>query len=92
MICYIIAHCATHLTIVFPDTQLLFVRNALWHCGYGALWVVGPQPPSHIEEVGSRELLLALGWVLSFRNLLESLLAERVYKLDTLSSAPKVRP
>ncbi|KAI7804547.1 tubulin epsilon and delta complex protein 1 [Triplophysa rosa] len=71
------------------DTQLLFVRSALWHCGYGALWVVGPQPPSHIEEVGSRDLLLALGWVLSFRNLLESLLAEKVYQLDTLSSAPK---
>nr|XP_055028436.1 tubulin epsilon and delta complex protein 1 isoform X2 [Misgurnus anguillicaudatus] len=71
------------------DTQLLFVKSALWHCGYGAPWVVGPWSPSHIEEVGSRDLLLAFGWVLSHRNLLEFLLAEKVHQLDTLSSAPK---
>lgn len=71
------------------DTQLQFVKSVLWHCGYGALWVVGPEPPSHIEEVGSRDLLLAFGWVLSYRNLLESLLAEKVYQLDALASAPK---
>ncbi|XP_051502658.1 tubulin epsilon and delta complex protein 1-like isoform X2 [Myxocyprinus asiaticus] len=72
------------------DTQLLFVRSALWHCGYGAPWVVAPRPPSHLEEVGSRELLLAFGWVLSSGKLLEFLLAEKVHDLDTLSSAPRV--
>lgn len=72
------------------DTQLLFVKSALWHCGYGAPWVVGPRSPSTIEEAGSRDLLLAFGWVLSHRNLLEFLLAEKVHQLDTLSSAPKV--
>ncbi|KAK9960143.1 hypothetical protein ABG768_010218 [Culter alburnus] len=72
------------------DMQLLFVRSALWHCGYGAPWVVGPRPPSHIEEVGSRDLLLALGWVLSSGNLLDFLLAEKVHQLDMLSSAPTI--
>ncbi|XP_055028435.2 tubulin epsilon and delta complex protein 1 isoform X1 [Misgurnus anguillicaudatus] len=71
------------------DTQLLFVKSALWHCGYGAPWVVGPRSPSHVKEVGSRDLLLAFGWVLSHRNLLEFLLAEKVHQLDTLSSAAK---
>lgn len=84
--------CPLYLTIMLTDTQLLFVKSALWHCGYGALWVVGPRTPSHIEEVGSRDLLLAFGWVLSYKNLLETLLAEKVYQLDTLSSAPKVSP
>ncbi|ROL53587.1 hypothetical protein DPX16_4359 [Anabarilius grahami] len=72
------------------DMQLLFVRSALWHCGYGAPWVVGPRPPSHIEEVGSRDLLLAFGWVLSSGNLLDFLLAEKVHQLDMLSSAPVI--
>ncbi|KTG40468.1 hypothetical protein cypCar_00002872, partial [Cyprinus carpio] len=72
------------------DVQLLFVRSALCHCGYGAPWVVGPRSPSHIEEVGSRDLLLAFGWVLSSGNLLDFLLAEKVHQLDTLSSAPKI--
>ncbi|XP_058606281.1 tubulin epsilon and delta complex protein 1 isoform X2 [Onychostoma macrolepis] len=70
------------------DVQLLFVRSALCHCGYGATWVVGPRPPSHIEEVGSRDLLLAFSWVLSSGNLLDFLLAEKVHQLETLSSAP----
>ncbi|XP_067311424.1 tubulin epsilon and delta complex protein 1 [Pseudorasbora parva] len=70
------------------DMQLLYVRSALWHCGYGAPWVVGPRPPSDIEEVGSRDLLLALGWVLSSGNLLDVLLAEKVHQLDMLLSAP----
>ncbi|XP_059376592.1 tubulin epsilon and delta complex protein 1-like [Carassius carassius] len=72
------------------DVQLLFVRSALCHCGYGPPWVVGPQPPSHIEEVGSRDQLLAFGWVLSSGNLLDFLLAEKVHQLDTLSSAPMI--
>ncbi|XP_018921247.1 tubulin epsilon and delta complex protein 1-like isoform X1 [Cyprinus carpio] len=72
------------------DVQLLFVRSALCHCGYGAPWVVGPRSRSHIEEVGSRDLLLAFGWVLSSGNLLDFLLAEKVHQLDTLSSAPKI--
>ncbi|XP_073683464.1 tubulin epsilon and delta complex protein 1 [Garra rufa] len=72
------------------DMQLLFVRSALCYCGYGAPWVVGPRPPSHIEEVGSRDLLLAFGWVLASGNLLDFMLAEKVYQLDTLSSAPMI--
>ncbi|KAK7153218.1 hypothetical protein R3I93_011193 [Phoxinus phoxinus] len=72
------------------DMQLLFVRSALWHCGYGAPWVLGPRPPSHIDEVGSRDLLLAFGWVLSSGNLLDFLLAEKVHQLDVLSSAPTI--
>ncbi|RXN19112.1 dynein light chain axonemal [Labeo rohita] len=72
------------------DMQLLFVRSALCHCGYGAPWVVGPRPPSHIEEVGSRDLLLAFSWVLSTGNLLDVLLAENVHQLDSLSSGPTI--
>ncbi|XP_026141602.1 tubulin epsilon and delta complex protein 1 isoform X1 [Carassius auratus] len=72
------------------DVQLLFVRSALSHCGYGPPWVVGPWPPSHIEEVGSRDLLLAFGWVLSSGNLLDFLLAEKIHQLDTLSSEPLI--
>ncbi|XP_059375163.1 tubulin epsilon and delta complex protein 1 isoform X2 [Carassius carassius] len=72
------------------DMQLLFVRSALCYCGYGAPWVVGPWPPSHTEEVGSRDLLLAFGWVLSSGNLLDFMLAEKVHQLDTLSSAPLI--
>ncbi|XP_050989692.1 tubulin epsilon and delta complex protein 1 [Labeo rohita] len=72
------------------NMQLLFVRSALCHCGYGAPWVVGPRPPSHIEEVGSRDLLLAFSWVLSTGNLLDVLLAENVHQLDSLSSGPTI--
>ncbi|XP_043118877.1 tubulin epsilon and delta complex protein 1 isoform X2 [Puntigrus tetrazona] len=72
------------------DVQLLFVRSALCHCGYGAPWVVGSRPPGQREEVGSRDLLLAFGWVLSSGNLLDFLLAENVHQLDTLSSAPMI--
>ncbi|KAL1258256.1 hypothetical protein QQF64_011500 [Cirrhinus molitorella] len=72
------------------DMQLLFVRSALCYCGYGAPWVLGPQPPSHIKEVGSRDLLLAFGWVLSTGKLLDFLLTEKVYQLDTLSSGPTI--
>ncbi|XP_005158802.1 tubulin epsilon and delta complex protein 1 isoform X2 [Danio rerio] len=72
------------------DTQLLFVRSALCYCGYGAPWVVEPRPTSHIEEMESRDLLLALGWLLASGNLLDFLLAEKVYQLDTLSSAPTI--
>ncbi|XP_056333757.1 tubulin epsilon and delta complex protein 1 [Danio aesculapii] len=72
------------------DTQLLFVRSALCYCGYGAPWVVEPRPTSHIEEMESRDLLLALGWLLASGNLLDFLLAEKIYQLDTLSSAPTI--
>uniref|UniRef100_A0A8C2AAS2 Si:dkey-84k17.2 n=1 Tax=Cyprinus carpio TaxID=7962 RepID=A0A8C2AAS2_CYPCA len=72
------------------DMQLLFVRSALCYCGYGAPWVVGPWSPSHIEEVRSRDLLLAFGWVLSSGNLPDFMLAEKVHQFDTLSSAPLI--
>ncbi len=81
----------TH-SVVLADVQLLFVRSALCHCGYGAPWVVGPRPSSDREEVGSRDLLLAFGWVLSSGNLPDFLLAEKVHQLDSLSSAPLVSP
>ncbi len=81
----------TH-SVVLADVQLLFVRSALCHCGYRAPWVVGPRPSNDIEEVGSRDLLLAFGWVLSSGNLPDFLLAEKVHQLDSLSSAPLVSP
>ncbi|XP_016137838.1 uncharacterized protein C14orf80 homolog isoform X2 [Sinocyclocheilus grahami] len=76
------------------DVQLLFVRSALCHCGYGAPWVVGSRPPSHMEEVGSGDLLLAFGWVLSSGNLLDYLLAEKIAQgptpgqLDVVAHGP----
>jgi len=83
--------CTTN-SVVLADMQMLFVRSALWHCGYVAPWVLRPLPPSRIDEVGSRDLLLAFGWVLSSGNLLDFLLAEKLHQLDMLSSAPMVRP
>ncbi|XP_066515650.1 tubulin epsilon and delta complex protein 1 isoform X2 [Hoplias malabaricus] len=67
------------------DTQLRFVRSALWYSGYGGSWVTRAQASRNIEEIGSRHLLLALGWVISSENLLESLLGEKVHELEVLS-------
>ncbi|XP_017332295.1 tubulin epsilon and delta complex protein 1 [Ictalurus punctatus] len=69
-----------------PDTQLRFVRNALWHSGYGGWWVVGPRACESREEIGSRDLLLAISWLIASGNL-EALLRERLLQLDVLSSA-----
>ncbi|XP_029503704.2 uncharacterized protein tedc1 [Oncorhynchus nerka] len=67
------------------------VREALWQCGYGASWIVvttaGLRPRS---EVGSRELLVAFGWVLSSGSLLEALLRARSLELDILSLPPTI--
>uniref|UniRef100_A0A4W5Q3U1 Tubulin epsilon and delta complex 1 n=1 Tax=Hucho hucho TaxID=62062 RepID=A0A4W5Q3U1_9TELE len=67
------------------------VREALWQCGYGASWIVVTtarlRPRS---EVGSRELLVAFGWVLSSGSLLEALLRARSLELDILSLPPTV--
>ncbi|KAI4876303.1 hypothetical protein NFI96_004354 [Prochilodus magdalenae] len=67
------------------DPQLVFVKSALWYTGYGGWWMA-PSCTS-IEEIGSRDLLLALGWVMSSENLLEFLLGEKVLELELLSSA-----
>ncbi|XP_036398084.1 tubulin epsilon and delta complex protein 1 [Megalops cyprinoides] len=64
------------------------VSSALWQCGYRAQWLQGGW--SLMEEVGSRELLLALGWVMSSGGLLESLLAEMASGLETLAALPGV--
>ncbi|KAJ8396901.1 hypothetical protein AAFF_G00012240 [Aldrovandia affinis] len=46
--------------------QTRLVSGALWQCGYGAPWLAGRQSAgSRAEEAGSRDLLLALGWVMS---------------------------
>ncbi|KAL0969745.1 hypothetical protein UPYG_G00231720 [Umbra pygmaea] len=67
------------------ESQSRHVRGALWQCGYGASWVVGQDPDCHPSEVGSRDLLLAFGWVLSSGNLLEIMLKARALELDSLS-------
>ncbi|XP_063080143.1 tubulin epsilon and delta complex protein 1 [Engraulis encrasicolus] len=76
-----------------PGAQARFVRSALWHCGYGARWVVPTQAGSGYGGdrgggVGSRELLLAFGWMLSSGSLLEYLLGERVLQLQPLALPP----
>ncbi|TRY90378.1 hypothetical protein DNTS_009341 [Danionella cerebrum] len=71
------------------DMQLQFVRSALCHSGYGAPWALDPRTPSNMEQMESRDLLLALGWLLSSGNLLDGLLAENVHQLDPLTSAPR---
>lgn len=77
-----------HCDCVSADSH---VREALWQCGYGASWIVvttaGLCPRS---EVGSRELLVAFGWVLSSGSLLEALLRARSLELDILSLPPTV--
>ncbi|XP_010895564.1 tubulin epsilon and delta complex protein 1 isoform X2 [Esox lucius] len=73
------------------DSQSRHVRFALWHCGYGASWIVGQKPgSSYSSEAGSRDLLVAFGWVLSSQSLLEVMLKARVLELDTLSLPPMV--
>ncbi|XP_062378817.1 tubulin epsilon and delta complex protein 1 isoform X2 [Sardina pilchardus] len=72
-----------------PGAKAWFVRSALWHCGYGARWVVAPQAGSCCgDAVGSRELLLAFGWMLSSGSLLEFLLGERVLQMQPLAVPP----
>ena len=63
--------------------------GVLWQFGYGAPWLA-PEG-GRGEEAGSRDLLLALGWVISSGSLLEALLAERAQGLETLSKLPGVR-
>ncbi|KAL2099006.1 hypothetical protein ACEWY4_005486 [Coilia grayii] len=73
-----------------PGAQARFVRSALWHCGYGGRWVVPPQADGCYGDcgVGSRELLLAFGWMLSSGSLLEFLLGERVLQMQPLALPP----
>ncbi|KAG9336073.1 hypothetical protein JZ751_002420 [Albula glossodonta] len=63
--------------------QARLVGDVLWQCGYGAPWLMG-------GEAGSRDLLLALGWVISSGSLLETLLADQAVGLETLSTLPGV--
>ncbi|XP_067099823.1 tubulin epsilon and delta complex protein 1 [Osmerus mordax] len=75
--------CTTHTDEV---SQSRMVRGFLWMSGYGADWVIGPQ----LQEVGSRQLLLALGWLLSSGDLLDVMLRERIMQLDTVAQATTV--
>ena len=76
---------------MLTDSQLGFVRSALWYTGYGSWWTINAQSCRSTDEIRSRDLLLALGWVMSSENLLESLLGEKVLELELISSAPRVR-
>ncbi|XP_026869828.2 tubulin epsilon and delta complex protein 1 [Electrophorus electricus] len=69
------------------DSQFRFVSSALWHSGYRGWWVAGPRACGSRHEVGSRDLLLAFGWVMASGNLLVSLLGEKGLELELLSSA-----
>uniref|UniRef100_A0A8B9EKP0 Tubulin epsilon and delta complex 1 n=1 Tax=Anser cygnoides TaxID=8845 RepID=A0A8B9EKP0_ANSCY len=55
-----------------PDTQIRFVKSALWYHGYGRPELY--RLPSD-GSAGSRELLLAFSWLLHRISLLEQLLA-----------------
>ncbi|XP_021260610.1 uncharacterized protein C14orf80 homolog isoform X2 [Numida meleagris] len=59
------------------DTQIRFVKSALWYHGYGRPDLYGL--PSD-GSAGSRELLLAFSWLLHRVNLLERLLARNRVK------------
>ncbi|XP_015724974.1 tubulin epsilon and delta complex protein 1 isoform X7 [Coturnix japonica] len=59
------------------DTQIRFVKSALWYHGYGRPELY--QLPSD-GSAGSRELLLAFSWLLHRVNLLERLLARNRVK------------
>ncbi|XP_072546005.1 tubulin epsilon and delta complex protein 1 isoform X2 [Salminus brasiliensis] len=74
------------------DPELEFVRSALWYIGYGGWWVTSAQTCGSTDEIGSRDLLLALGWTMSSENLLESLLREKVLELEFLTSTPMSVP
>ncbi|XP_017564281.1 tubulin epsilon and delta complex protein 1 [Pygocentrus nattereri] len=84
--------CACQESHSYLDSQLGFVRSALWYTGYGSWWTTNAQSCRSTNEIGSRDLLLALGWVMSSENLLESLLGEKVLELELLSSAPRAVP
>ncbi|MCJ8737132.1 hypothetical protein PDJAM_G00020650 [Pangasius djambal] len=79
--------CSELTNLSNPETQLRFVKSALWHSGYGGWWVVGPRACESREEIGSRDLLLAFSWLIASGNLLEALLRERLLQSDVLSSA-----
>lgn len=65
------------LVFFFSDTQIRFVKSALWYHGYGRPELY--QLPSD-GSAGSRELLLAFSWLLHRVNLLEWLLARNRVK------------
>lgn len=60
--------------------------------GYGAPWLAQVRDEGgRGEQVGSRDLLLALGWAISSGGLLETLLGEQAEGLETLTTLPGVR-
>lgn len=60
------------IVFFFSDTQIRFVKLALWYQGYGRPELY--RLPSD-GSAGSRELLLAFSWLLHRISLLEQLLA-----------------
>ncbi|XP_023681099.1 tubulin epsilon and delta complex protein 1 [Paramormyrops kingsleyae] len=73
-----------------PDlgAQVSLVRSMLVHYGYGAQWLRGDR--SQWDAVGSRDLLLALGWLLSTGSLLESLLWTAAQGPDVLPGVTRM--
>ncbi|XP_049596348.1 tubulin epsilon and delta complex protein 1 isoform X2 [Syngnathus scovelli] len=69
------AGCA-QLKNVTPECKML-VSTGLWRSGYYAGWMYGSQ----VRGVSSRELLVALGWLLA-AGMLEKRLSQRVQQLD----------
>ncbi|KAJ8291198.1 hypothetical protein GJAV_G00022520 [Gymnothorax javanicus] len=71
--------------------QARLVSGVLWQLGYGAPWLGRTLSGGSLgQEVGSRDLLLALGWVISCGGLLEALLAEQTLGLETLTAPPGI--
>ncbi|XP_037097425.1 tubulin epsilon and delta complex protein 1 [Syngnathus acus] len=67
----------TQLKNVTPECKML-VSTGLWRSGYYAGWVYGA---GEARGVSSRELLVALGWLLA-AGMLEKRLSQRVQQLD----------
>ncbi|XP_061649756.1 tubulin epsilon and delta complex protein 1 isoform X2 [Phyllopteryx taeniolatus] len=72
----------TQMINVTAEHRML-VSTGLWQSGYYAGWMYGRE----VGGVSSRELLLALGWVLA-AGTLEKLLTQRVQQLDKILLPP----
>ncbi|XP_061649760.1 uncharacterized protein tedc1 isoform X5 [Phyllopteryx taeniolatus] len=70
-------------SIAVTAEHRMLVSTGLWQSGYYAGWMYGRE----VGGVSSRELLLALGWVLA-AGTLEKLLTQRVQQLDKILLPP----